>query len=251
MFRKQVKQKKTDRIRWRGQEVTRIEAFSDAAFAFALTLLIASLEVPHKFEEVIDNMRFTLPFGICFGIVFMIWHHQNMFFRRFGLHDKKTLALNAALIFVVLDYMFPLKFLFGSIFASNKFHMATAEQSSTIFCLYCGGFACFYLLFALMYFNAYAQREKIGLTAIESFCTISHAYNFLSVCAVSILAVIVAAVSGEYATLSGMVYILMWPVSSILRSKREKLFTQRFGDVPHVPVKDYMHAHTAGHEVES
>lgn len=36
-------------FRFRGHEVRRIEAFSDAVFAFAVTLLIVSLEVPRSF----------------------------------------------------------------------------------------------------------------------------------------------------------------------------------------------------------
>jgi hypothetical protein len=32
-------------FRWRGHEITRIEGLSDAVFAFAVTLLVVSLEV--------------------------------------------------------------------------------------------------------------------------------------------------------------------------------------------------------------
>jgi len=38
-------------FRWRGGEITRLEGFTDAVFAFAVTLLVVSLEVPHTFEN--------------------------------------------------------------------------------------------------------------------------------------------------------------------------------------------------------
>ena len=44
-------------FRWRGNEVTRVEGFTDAVFAFAVTLLIVALEVPHTFEGLMDVVR--------------------------------------------------------------------------------------------------------------------------------------------------------------------------------------------------
>jgi hypothetical protein len=37
-------------FRWRSHEITRMKGFSEAVFAFAVTLLVVSLEVPKTFE---------------------------------------------------------------------------------------------------------------------------------------------------------------------------------------------------------
>ncbi len=42
---------------WRGREITRSEGLSDAVFAFAVTLLIVSLEVPKTFSDLLVAMR--------------------------------------------------------------------------------------------------------------------------------------------------------------------------------------------------
>jgi len=53
-------------FRWRGGEITRLEGFTDAVFAFAVTLLAVSLEVPHTFQELPMAMKGFFAFAICF-----------------------------------------------------------------------------------------------------------------------------------------------------------------------------------------
>ena len=48
-------------FRYRAHEVSRIEAFSDIVFGFALTLIVVSLEVPKTYNELIEAMRGSIP----------------------------------------------------------------------------------------------------------------------------------------------------------------------------------------------
>jgi uncharacterized membrane protein len=107
-------------IKWRSHEPSRLETFSDAVFGFALTLIIVSIEVPKTFDELVETMKGTLSFAVCFALLFQIWNNQNIFFRRYGLKDTLTNLLNAILLFVVLIYAYPLKFLSVLIFSDGK-----------------------------------------------------------------------------------------------------------------------------------
>src|SRR5512136_635421 len=50
------------KFRQRGAEILRIEALSDAVFAFAVSLLAVSLEVPQHFHELQVILKGGLPF---------------------------------------------------------------------------------------------------------------------------------------------------------------------------------------------
>src|SRR6266403_1270249 len=101
------------KFRWRSHEITRIEGLSDAVFGFAVTLLVVSLEVPKTYAELMQAMRGFGAFAICFTLLIVIWFNQYKFFRRYGLQDNLTVVLNLALLFVVLFYVYPLKFVFS------------------------------------------------------------------------------------------------------------------------------------------
>jgi len=104
---------KHDKFRYRGKEVFRIEALSDAVFAFSVSLLVASLEVPQTFAELKIITKGAIPFFLTVALVFLFWYQQYIFFRRYGLNDLKTILLNLAYLAVVIFYVYPLKFLFS------------------------------------------------------------------------------------------------------------------------------------------
>src|SRR5688572_10949466 len=202
----------------RKHEVTRVEAFSDAVFAFALTLLVVSLEVPRDYRQLMVLMNGFLPFACCFAMLVWIWHEHNMYFRRYGLHDGYTVFLNAVLLFVVLFYVYPLKFMFDSMFAQflpalrTSVVRMTFPQLATASAIYGLGFIVLFLLFALLYLHAYRRRDAIGLTALDVFDVKSFAGHHLVSVGVGVVAVVLALVLPVHVSfLSPMSFGLMGP----------------------------------------
>ena len=90
-------------FRWRGSEVARLEGLSDAVFAFAVTLLVVSLEVPRTFDDLLGVMSGFPAFGACFTLLFMIWHKHYVYFRRYGLQDTWTTTLTDPALLTQID----------------------------------------------------------------------------------------------------------------------------------------------------
>jgi uncharacterized membrane protein len=163
----------------RGHEITRIEALSDAVFAFSISLLIMSLEVPQTFKELKDILRSFLPFVATVSLVFLFWYHQNRFFRHYGINDLTIISLNAALLVMVLFYVYPLKFLFSLLFnmvmhmdffpkaTVNHEVVLTEAEFPQLVIVYSAGYAAIWLVFYLMYCHAWRARKKLALTHFE------------------------------------------------------------------------------------
>ena len=152
-------------MRERHHEVTRLEGFSDAVFGFALTLLVVSLETPQTVGALRDLMRGFLPFALTFAMVCWIWYEHNVFFRRYGLQDPWTAFLNSVLLFVVLFYVYPLKFLTGALFSSLIWRdarpdlLGTAEDGRAVMLLYSAGVVMIFGCFTLLYRHAMTRAD--------------------------------------------------------------------------------------------
>ncbi|MDT7540512.1 MAG: hypothetical protein QOE33_416 [Acidobacteriota bacterium] len=229
-----------DKFRWRGHEVARVEALSDAVFAFAVTLLVVSLEVPRTFDELWQAMGGFIPFAVSFAMLFLVWYQQYIFFRRYALQDTLTNVLNGALLFVVLFYVYPLKFLWTTLI--NAFtgrgimvHLPNGEtvpalregQWGQLMLVFDAGYVAVFLVFVLLYLHAYRKRAQLELTRVEVFDTWT---EFQSNCAsvfVGLLsaAIVVFSSSPRHAAQSGVVYMLLAPlltIHGIVRSSQRR-----------------------------
>lgn len=161
-------------FRWRGEEVWRVEGFSDAVFAFAITLLVVSLEVPSSFDELLETMRGFFAFAVCFTLLLLVWYEHYKFSRRYGLRDNLTVYLNAALLFLVLFYVYPLKFLF-TLLADQLLgfseEVIESSQVPLLILIYGVGFVALQLVFVMFYWHAYSLRAVLELDAHESSVT--------------------------------------------------------------------------------
>lgn len=195
-------------FRWRAGEITRLEGFSDAVFAFAVTLLVVSLEVPKGFHELMEVLRGFVAFGVCFAMLALVWFYHCQFFRRYGLQDRWATFLNCALLFFVLFYVYPLKFLANAMFAGVD--AITARDIRTIFIVYGFGYAAVFLTFALMYWHAWRRREQLALDDIERVRTRRVLINKLAMVAIGLGSVLLALVLPErYIGWAGYFYFMI------------------------------------------
>jgi uncharacterized membrane protein len=193
----------------RGISVGRIEAFSDVVFGFALTLIVVSVEVPKSFELLRLTLRGFLPFAICFSLLFSVWHAHYQYFRRFATHDAVTIRINAALLFVVMFYVYPLKFLFTLATLGGQMTMEPREVTYLLV-LFGLGFAAIQCLLAALYWNALRQRVPLDLSPVE--VELAHGYMFcgLGIAAIGLLSALVAMLlPGRDAGYAGLVYMLL------------------------------------------
>ncbi|MCK7592058.1 TMEM175 family protein [Pseudomarimonas salicorniae] len=94
-----------------GREMTRIETFTDAAFAFALTLLVISLDPPTTMQSLSDTLVHVPGFLLGATLLMVFWNAHRRWSRRFGLDDSATTLLSCLLVFTVLLFVYPLRYM--------------------------------------------------------------------------------------------------------------------------------------------
>ncbi|HEX5316982.1 MAG TPA: TMEM175 family protein [Candidatus Kapabacteria bacterium] len=225
MFSKQAASKKIgarEGFRWRGVEISRIEGLSDAVFAFALALLIVSTEVPKTYDDLAQKLRDFVPFAACFVQIMAVWYLHYQFYRRYNLQDMRSTVLTMILLFVVLFYTYPLKFVYVawwlSMIAPNEAaKMITSyDQARQLFSIYAIGYIAVFCVFGLMYLHAYRSRVLLQLTELEIWDTKHVLREVMLFSGVGVIALTLANVlPDEWVYVSGASYSLIGVVSGI------------------------------------
>lgn len=165
-------------FRLRGAQITRLETFVDAAFAFAVTMLVIAFDaLPRTFGELYDALQRVPTFVICFTLLMMFWLAHNRWSRRFGLEDAWSTLLSLALVLMVMIYIYPLRMII-----SGALHLFTggwvpdeldftpgreAIELQLAFMVYSAGFGLLALLVTLLNHHALRRADALALSPYE------------------------------------------------------------------------------------
>lgn len=164
-------------FRLRGMQTTRIETLVDAAFAFAITMLVISFDnIPADFDEMILALKGTPAFVAAVAQLVWIWYTHNLWSRRFGLEDAWTVTLSALLLIVVMVYVYPLRIVFEGAFAwlsggrlPTSFDMGDAENLGVMFLIFGAGFIALSSIFFAMNRYAASNWQALRLDVLERY----------------------------------------------------------------------------------
>ena len=235
MFRKYISKDSLfgeKKFRWRGGEVSRLESLVDGVFAISVTLLIVSREVPQNFQDFV-NVMWTFPgFIITFTFLFMIWYAHYLFHRRYGLEDFKTILLNSLLIFVILFYIYPLKFLaevlIGDFLLGNvREKIISFTNMRTIMLIYSSGMFMIWGIITMLYKHAYNHRDLLKLNDSEINITKEYTLVYMILSAYGLISIVLAYfLPLPWNPLAGFVYMGIGPTIYIAMEIHKKKITQ-------------------------
>ncbi len=219
-------------MRLRGLAMTRIEIFADAAFAFAVTLLVISVgDVPRSFDEMVTALRSIPVFLFASAQVFLFWFAHRNWSRVYGLDDRPAVLLTLLLVVSLLVMVFPLRvmYAFGASNMTNgwvpePFALDPAlwtDQIRVMFIMLGASWAGLSGVVVTMFAYTLRHRDRLDLNDAE----LNNANRFIwvfSMLGLSGLSSIVIAttVPDDWVTLAGNQYFLLLLLVLVKRFKR-------------------------------
>ena len=149
----------------------RLDAFVDAAFAFAVTLLIIASAEPTATIDALWRALGRIPASLgAFALIAMFWLAYREYGRLVPRRDTLSTLNALAIVFTVLVYVFPLRMLIESGFGwlsrgwlPGKEIIRTLDDLRGLFRIYGLGFAILAGLFTALYQHAVNHRDRLGV----------------------------------------------------------------------------------------
>ncbi len=176
----------------------RLETFVDAAFAFAVTMLVISIdEIPASLHELLDALKGIPAFAVSFFQIMIFWIGHRRWSDATNTNTTASTLWSLALVFAVMIYIYPLKLMFGQFFywASSGFFpstwgaQASASDLRALFAIFGFGMSAMALCLCMLYqcsvregADSQTQQETVraGRAAWAIVCTISLVSGFCS-----------------------------------------------------------------------
>lgn len=218
-------------FRMRGLEMTRLEVFIDAAFAFAVTMLVISFDaIPRSYDEVMLAVKSIPAFVIAVAQLVWIWHTHNVWSRRFGLDTTYTVFISTALLIVVLIYVYPMRIMAGGMFAwlssdylPSNFNSITLDQLRDMFIFLGVGFIALCGVFVQMYRYAAGMKDRLLLNDYELFECRTLAIFWSGAAAIGLICVVLAmTLPTQLVPFSGFSFMLLSAWFPLIRKWRRK-----------------------------
>lgn len=205
-------------FRLRGLEMTRTEVFVDAAFAFAVTLLVISFDaIPRNWDEVVLAIKAIPAFIVAVAQLVWLWYEHSKWSKRYGLDDGMTAFLSALLLIAMLIYIYPMRMMAGGMFAwmtdsylPQSFELEHWNQLAGMFVFLGACFASLCLVFA--WFNLYAiqRRRELLLSPRETYSTKTAALTWAGSAAIGVASVAAAlSLPPPWTPFAGFCYALL------------------------------------------
>lgn len=207
---------------------SRLEELSDAVFGFAITLLVVSLEVPRSYDDLLASLRGIPVFAVSFTLLLLVWHTHWQYFRRHPFADGTVVFLNSVLLFVVLCFIYPMKFLWVLLLGGfsggvDTITDLTSPQAKTLLSIYSFGFVVIFGLFVALFQHAHRRKLAYGLTPRAAFDARASAQVCAVYAASGILALTLAWVlPAGLIWVAGMSYAILGPTQWALAELQDR-----------------------------
>ena len=131
--------------------------------------------------------------------------------------------LNCALLFFVLFYVYPLKFLFTAMFDTS---VTSASEARALFTIWSLGYAAVFAVFTLLYLHAWRARAQLELTPLEAIRTQVSLLDQIAMVFIGLLSTaLVRTMPDRYVGIVGSIYFLVpiyFTIAHSIAGRRER-----------------------------